>query len=90
MIFAIPIRTMYSLFRRGINIRDLEKEWKKCHLQGKDNIIMVGLKIVGLESVKYTGISFIYNFRCDPDLEIDKSACRLTCLEMENNIGILI
>ena len=51
---------------------------------------MVGLKIVGLESVKYTGISFIYNFRCDPDLEIDKSACRLTCLEMENNIGILI
>lgn len=35
MIFAIPIRTMYSLFRRGINIRDLEKEWKNAIFREK-------------------------------------------------------
>ena len=51
---------------------------------------MIGLKkkVVELESGKYMGIYYMYNFRYDPDLGIRKAACRripctcLTCLKM--------
>ena len=51
---------------------------------------MVGIKkkVVGLEKGKYNGISSMYNFRCNPDLGIEKAACRwiqcacMTCLEL--------
>jgi len=45
-------------------------------------------KVMGLDNGKYMGISYIYNFRCDPDLGIGNAACRripcvyLTCLEI--------
>ena len=39
---------------------------------------MIGMKkkVVGLDNGKYMGISFMYNFRCDPDLGIRKISCR--------------
>ena len=51
---------------------------------------MTGMKkkAVGLDNGEYIGISFIYDFRCDPDLGIEKEACRripcacLPCLEI--------
>ena len=51
---------------------------------------MVGMKkeVVGLETGKYNGISYMYNVRCDPDLGIGKAACRrilcacITCLKL--------
>ena len=60
------------------------------HLQDIEGVLMTGMKkkAVGLDNGEYIGISFIYDFRCDPDLGIEKEACRripcacLTCLEM--------
>ena len=60
------------------------------HLQDANDVQMVGMKkkVVGLETGKYNGISSMYNFRCDPDLGIGKTACRripyacMTCLEL--------
>ena len=57
-----------------------------------ENVHMIGMKkkVVGLDNGKYMGISFMYNFRCDLDLGIEKVACRripcayLFCLEILN------
>ena len=52
------------------------------HLQDAKDVKMVGMKkkVIGLETGKYNGISSMYNFRCDPDLGIEKAACsRIPC-----------
>ena len=62
------------------------------HLQNMEDVHMIGMKkkVVGLDDGKYMGISYMYNFRCDPDLGIGKVACRwipcvcLTCLKILN------
>ena len=62
------------------------------NLQDIEDIQMIGIKKtgVGLESSKIVRISFMYNFRCDPDLGTGEVACRriscvfLTYLELLN------
>ena len=59
-------------------------------LQDMEGVHMIGIKkkAVGLDNGKYMEISSMYNFRCDPDLGIGKTACRripcacMTCLEL--------
>ena len=58
------------------------------HLQNKEDVYMVRFFVVGLDTDKYMGISYICQFRCYPDLGIGKVACRqisyayLTCLQI--------
>ena len=62
----------------------------RYHFQDMEGVPMTGMKkkVVGLDNGKYIGISSIYNFRCDPALDIEKAACRrvpcacLSCLEI--------
>ena len=58
-------------------------------LQDMQDVQMVRLKnIVGLDTGKYIGISFMYKFRYDTDLGIGKTSCRripcayLTCFKI--------
>ena len=54
-----------------------------------EGVHMIGMKkkVVDLDNDKHIRISFMYNFRCDPDLGIGKADCRriscacLFCLE---------
>ena len=62
------------------------------HLRDMEGVHMIGMKkkVVGLDNGKYIGISSMYNFRCDPDLDIGKATCRripcacMCCLEILN------
>ena len=77
---------------RKYNKREAKQKIDKrvYHQQDSKDVQIVGMKkkVVGLETGKYNGISSLYNFRCDPDLGIEKAACRripcacMTCLEL--------
>ena len=43
-----------------------------------EGVLMIGMKkkVVGQDNGTYMGISFMCNFRCDPDLGIGKADCR--------------
>ena len=77
---------------RKYNKREAKQKMDKrvYHLQEAKDVLMVGIKkkVIGVETGKYMGISSMYNFRCDLDLGIGKTACRripcacMTCLEL--------